>query len=135
MFSWNILGFPAFWTPIWQATTFKSLGKLLTDFVSKYEDYPAIHASDDRVTKIYNSIWRRVVAINIFILPIIVCSAVNIVHIMYVEYLTTEVACVLVATMSLQWYLYFMPPSSSGGNYSNCNQLPLKICQLFSLQQ
>ena len=114
-FSWSILAIPAFWTPQWQANTFKGSGNLLTDFVSKYENYPALHASGDQVAKMYNAVWRRVVAINVLILPIIVCSAVNIVHFMYGEYLTIEVRCLLAATISIQWYLYFIPPSSSGG--------------------
>ena len=54
--SWGILSIPSFWTPLWQATVFKSTGKLLTDFVSKYENYPSIQASGDQVAKMYSAV-------------------------------------------------------------------------------
>ena len=118
-FSFGILAVPAFWTPIWQTKAFKGTGNLLTDFVSKYENYPAIHASGAQVAKMYNALWRRVVAINFLILPAIACSVVINAHILYGEYLTAEVACLMAAALVINWYLYFIPPSSSGVNYYN----------------
>ena len=106
--------FPAFVAPICQASAFKGFGKALTDFASKYENYPAIQASGHAIEKMYNAAWKRVVIINILILPITACFAINIVLLFYGDYLTTEVACLYVVAMVMQWYLTFMPPSSSG---------------------
>ena len=87
--------------------------------MSKYENYPAIHASGAQVAKMYNALWRRVVAINFLILPAIACSVVINAHILYGEYLTAEVACLMAAALVINWYLYFIPPSSSGVNNYN----------------
>ena len=87
--------------------------------MSKYDNYPAIHANGAQVSKMYNAIWRRVVAMNFLILPTIACSVVIQVHIVFREYLTTEFACLMAAALVINWYLYFIPPSSSGVNHSN----------------
>ena len=112
--SWNILGFPAFWTPIWQATTFKGMGCLLTEFVSKYENHQSIQASGEQVIKMYNAVWRRVVIINLLVLPSIACNVISTLLILYLEHLSTEAACLLAFIISTQGYIYFIPPSSSG---------------------
>ena len=105
--------FPAYVSPIGQATAFKGFGKLLTDFASKYENYPTIQASGHVIEKMYHTVWKRVLITNILILPISACFAINIVF-LYGKYLTIEVACLYVVAMVIQWYLCFMPPSSSG---------------------
>ena len=100
--------------PLWHSIAFKGAGKLLTEFATVYNKYPSIQASKDRVSEIYKAVWRRVAVINILIIPITVCNAINSTYILFGEYLTPMATSLLVVLMAMQIHLTFIPPSSSG---------------------